>query len=66
MAADNQLRGRIRHIEHGSQQSEILLTLADGQTLCATLPVEQARAFSEGDDVIACFNADKIILATLR
>ncbi|HKS35188.1 MAG TPA: molybdenum-dependent transcriptional regulator [Enterobacteriaceae bacterium] len=65
-AADNRLQGRIRHIEHGSQQSEILLTLADGQTLCATLPVEQASGFSEGDEVIAYFNADKIILATLR
>ena len=65
-AADNQLQGRIRHIEHGSQQSEILLTLADGQTLCATLPREQATTFSVGADASACFNADRIILATLR
>lgn len=65
-AADNQLQGRIRHIEHGSQHCEIILTLADGQSLCATLPAEQASAWNEGDEAIACFNADRVILATLR
>ncbi|PLL36889.1 molybdenum-dependent transcriptional regulator, partial [Klebsiella michiganensis] len=32
---------------------------------CATLPVEQARDMAEGAEVIAYFNADRIILATL-
>lgn len=34
--AENQLSGRISHIECGSGQCEVLMTLADGQTLCAT------------------------------
>ncbi|STV42977.1 transcriptional regulator ModE [Klebsiella pneumoniae] len=43
--ADNQLSGRISHIECGSGQCEVLMTLADGQTLCATLPQAQAAAW---------------------
>lgn len=39
--------------------------LADGQTLCATLPQAQAAGLAEGTEAIAYFNADRIILATL-
>lgn len=63
--ADNQLSGRISHIECGSGQCEVLMTLADGQTLCATLPQAQAAGTAEGTEAIAYFNADRIILATL-
>ena len=63
--ADNQLSGRISHIECGSGQCEVLMTLADGQTLCATLPQAQAAGLAEGTEAIAYFNADRIILATL-
>ncbi|HBY7041824.1 TPA: molybdenum-dependent transcriptional regulator [Klebsiella pneumoniae] len=63
--ADNQLSGRISHIECGSGQFEVLMTLADGQTLCATLPQAQAAGLAEGTEAIAYFNADRIILATL-
>lgn len=42
------------------------MSLPDGQTLCATLPRDQADQLSEGSDAIACFNADHVILATLR
>ena len=63
--ADNQLSGRISHIECGSGQCEVLMTLADGQTLCATLPQAQTSGLAEGTEAIAYFNADRIILATL-
>lgn len=65
--ADNQLRGVIASIESGAQHSEVLVTLADGQTLCATVPAPQVEAqnFTPGDEVTAFFNADRVIIATL-
>ena len=63
--ADNQLAGRITHIERGPEQCEVLMALPDGQSLCATLPLEQTRDLAEGAEAIAYFNADRIILATL-
>jgi molybdate transport system regulatory protein len=41
--ADNQLAGRISHIERGPEQCEVLMALPDGQSLCATLPLEQTE-----------------------
>ncbi|KJM67054.1 molybdenum-dependent transcriptional regulator [Pluralibacter gergoviae] len=63
--ADNQLTGTISRIERGSAQCEVLMALPDGQTLCATVPDEQASDLHEGEEAIACFNADRVILATL-
>ncbi len=64
-AADNQLSGTISHIERGAEQCEVLMALPDGQTLCATIPTADAATLKEGDDVIAWFNADRVIIATL-
>ncbi|BBQ84773.1 MULTISPECIES: molybdenum-dependent transcriptional regulator [Enterobacteriaceae] len=64
-AADNQLACRISHIQRGAEQCEVLMALPDGQTLCATLPLQDAETLEEGSDVTAYFNADRIILATL-
>ena len=63
--ADNQLRGRISHIERGELQCEVLMALPDGQQLCATVPAQQAQDLKEAAEVTAYFNADKAILATL-
>ncbi|WP_039055180.1 molybdenum-dependent transcriptional regulator [Enterobacter sp. Bisph1] len=63
--ADNQLKGRISHIERGEQQSEVLMTLADGQPLCATVPNQQVDDLHEQREVVAFFNADRVIIATL-
>lgn len=63
--ADNQLRGRISHIERGAEQCEVLMTLPDGQSLCATVPVNDATELDEGAVVTAYFNADRVIIATL-
>jgi len=63
--ADNQLPGRITHIEHGEAQSEVLMTLPDGQTLCATVAREQADRLRIESEAIAYFSADRVIVATL-
>jgi len=63
--ADNQLHGKISHIARGDEQSEVLMTLPDGQVLCATVPLAEAEDLSEGADVTAYFNADRVIIATL-
>jgi len=63
--ADNQLAGRITHIEHGEAQSEVLMTLPDGQTLCATVAREQADRLRIESEAIAYFSADRVIVATL-
>ena len=65
--ADNQLTGVIAHIEPGAQQSEVLMTLSSGETLCATVPntVITQQKLQSGDTVTAYFNADHVIIATL-
>lgn len=63
--ADNQLRGTIIQIERGEEQSEVLMTLPDGQILCATVPAAGAEDLTEGGEVTAYFNADRVIIATL-
>lgn len=65
--ADNVLRGTLSHLEPGLENSEVLVTLESGETLCATVPngdVAQQQ-LSLGQQVIACFNADQAIIATL-
>ena len=64
-AADNQLQGTIRHIERGEAQCEVLMTLPDGQMLCATVALSEAQELEEGAVVTAYFNADRLIIATL-
>ncbi len=63
--AENQLRGTISHIERGEAQCEVPMTLPDGQTLCATVPLNEAAGLEEGAVVTAYFNADRVIIATL-
>ena len=63
--ADNQLPGIISHIERGAEQCEVLMALPDGQTLCATVPVNEATSLQQGQNVTAYFNADSVIIATL-
>lgn len=65
--ADNLLRGTLSHLEPGLENSEVLIALESGETLCATVPngdvaQQQLRV---GLDVTACFNADQAIIATL-
>ncbi|WP_437608420.1 molybdenum-dependent transcriptional regulator [Erwinia sp. V71] len=67
IAADNQLSGVVRQIEQGEKQSEVLITLGSGETLCTTVPnsVVVAQQLQPGSSAIASFNADRVIIATL-
>ncbi|AOV96280.1 molybdenum-dependent transcriptional regulator [Edwardsiella hoshinae] len=66
-AADNALSGRVSHIQAGSDNSEVLLTLPSGETLCATVDnrTMSQLQLSLGMSVNALFNADRVIVATL-
>ncbi|WP_409306282.1 molybdenum-dependent transcriptional regulator [Pectobacterium sp. B1J-3] len=65
--ADNILTGQISTLETGSDNSEVLISLAGGETLCSTVPNEavKAQGLQLGMDVKASFNADQVIIATL-
>ena len=64
---DNQLAATVTAIEPGEQMTEVLMQLASGETLCATLTNEQLQQLKlqPGDAVIASFNAENAIVATL-
>jgi len=65
--ADNRLPGIVQSVQQGAEQSEVLVHLPDGQTLCATVPnsVVEHQQLAEGSEVVAFFNADRVIIATL-
>ncbi|MBJ7221630.1 MULTISPECIES: molybdenum-dependent transcriptional regulator [unclassified Brenneria] len=65
--ADNRLQGRISSIQPGAENSEVLIALAGGETLCATVPndVVSQQQLRRDQDVSAYFNADRVIIATL-
>lgn len=65
--SDNQLAARIVQIEPGELMSEVLMTLTSGEILCATLTHPQLEPLNlqPGDSVIASFNAEHAIIATL-
>ncbi len=65
--ADNQLAGTITQLERGATHSEVLIAVSGNDTLCATLSNERAdeEKFRVGQAVIAHFNADRVIIATL-
>lgn len=64
---DNQLAATVSAIEPGEQMSEVLMKLASGETLCATQSNDQLQQLrlQPGDAVIASFNAEHAIVATL-
>ena len=65
--ADNQLNGTLAQLEKGETHSEVLITLASNETLCATLANERVdqQKLQVGQAVTAHFNADRVIIATL-
>lgn len=64
---DNQLNAHISHIEPGDEMSEVIMTLAGGESLCATVPSARLtqQTLRPGDAVIASFAAEHAIIATL-
>ena len=63
--ADNQLSGRISHIECGSGRCEVLMTRRTVKPCAPPCHRRRPLASAEGTEAIAYFNADRIILATL-
>lgn len=66
-AADNALAGVVASIQPGTDHSEVLVTLAGGETLCATVANQELQQLKlqSGSAVHALFNADRVIVATL-
>ncbi|MCW2258193.1 molybdate transport system regulatory protein [Providencia alcalifaciens] len=64
---DNALVGKITTLERGKENSEVLVTLTGGETLCSTLNNQDvdSQQLSLNDDITALFNADQVIIATL-
>jgi molybdate transport system regulatory protein len=67
VAADNQLPGTIRSVQQGEYNSEVLVMLNGGEMLCATITNHHAEMLGVhiGQSVVASFDADKVIIATL-
>lgn len=66
-AGDNRLHGTVAHIQPGSENSEVLVSLSGGETLCATVPNARLQQLTLRQEmkVVAQFNADRVIVATL-
>lgn len=64
---DNRLEGKITTLERGKDNSEVIVTLTGGETLCSTLPNSDvdAQSLQVNDTITALFNADQVIVATL-
>ncbi|PHM61416.1 molybdenum-dependent transcriptional regulator [Xenorhabdus ishibashii] len=67
VSCENILSSQVRHIETGTEYSEIILTLDGGESLCVTLSNQDVARLQlqPHDPVTALFNADKVIIATL-
>lgn len=64
---DNQLAGKITALERGQENSEVIVTLLGGESLCSTLSNQEvdSQQLQLNDNVTALFNADQVIIATL-
>ncbi|MDX7988324.1 molybdenum-dependent transcriptional regulator [Xenorhabdus sp. 12] len=64
---DNALSGQINHLDTGAEHSEVILALNGGESLCVTLSNQEVECLKlqPNDAVTACFQADKVIIATL-
>ncbi|MFI0487744.1 MAG: molybdenum-dependent transcriptional regulator [Yersinia sp. (in: enterobacteria)] len=65
--ADNSLPGTVASIESGHEHSEVIVTLTGGVSLCSTQTNSELQKLNlhVSSDVIAQFNADRVIIATL-
>ncbi|MBO0222930.1 TOBE domain-containing protein, partial [Vibrio parahaemolyticus] len=63
----NQLAGKITALERGQENSEVIVTLLGGESLCSTLSNQEvdSQQLQLNDNVTALFNADQVIIATL-
>ncbi|TPG63918.1 molybdenum-dependent transcriptional regulator [Ewingella americana] len=63
----NALAGKVLSIQRAAENSEVLVSLEGGETLCATVAEAEVEHLNlqEGQKVFAEFDDDKVIIATL-
>lgn len=66
-SSHNSLAGKVLSIQRGAENSEVLVSLEGGETLCATVAESEIEhlKLQEGQNVFAEFDDDKVIIATL-
>jgi molybdate transport system regulatory protein len=66
-SSHNSLAGKVLSIQCGAENSEVLVSLEGGETLCATVAESEIEhlKLQEGQNVFAEFDDDKVIIATL-
>lgn len=66
-SADNQLSGHLLSISRGERNSEALIDIGAGQTLCATVAndIADPQQLANGQQIYAQFSADSVIIAAL-
>lgn len=64
-SSHNSLAGKVLSIQRGAENSEVLVSLEGGETLCATVAESEHLKLQQGQNVFAEFDDDKVIIATL-
>lgn len=66
-SSHNSLAGKVLSIQRGAENSEVLVSLEGGETLCATVAESEIEnlKLQQGQNVFAEFDDDKVIIATL-
>jgi molybdopterin-binding protein len=66
VSARNQLKGRVKKVEHGAVNSEVTLELADGIEVVSIITKESAEqlGLAAGKAVLAVIKASDVMIAT--
>ncbi len=66
LSARNQLRGKVKSVEHGAVNSEVVIELAGGDELVAVVTRSSAERLGlrPGGDATAVIKASNVMLAT--
>ena len=67
LTAENQFEGQVLEIHRDNVAAEVIISLPSGDSIVTTLSVEGIDQLDirEGDSVLACFDADAVILAAM-
>ena len=66
LSARNVLKGKVKKVNHGAVNSEVILQLKDGVEIVSIITKSSAEnlGLKEGKDVYAIIKASNVILAT--
>ena len=66
LSARNQLKGRVKSIEHGAVNSEVALELADGTVIVSIITRTSAESLGlqPGSEAYAVIKASHVMIAT--